>query len=30
MYADEAYQCGLVNKVLDTKEQLIGSYTIGQ
>ncbi|KAG2216823.1 hypothetical protein INT45_003152 [Circinella minor] len=23
MYADEAYRCGLVNKVLDTKEQLM-------
>ncbi|KAI9278776.1 ClpP/crotonase-like domain-containing protein [Phascolomyces articulosus] len=23
MYADEAYQCGLVNKLFDTKEQLI-------
>lgn len=24
MYADEAFQCGLVNKVLDDKDKLIG------
>ena len=24
MYADEALECGLISKVFDTKEQLIG------